>query len=288
MAKAKFRSTVAKCGDMKSNTALIDSGGSHHFFHSKRSFQNYERMEKTNVQAPRELSIIVEKCLVTLLIDGGFYVEAFHAPKLTTNILSVGQLSNSYNVLFTKDPPTRNCVSSCIMWRRNSTDVVLNNEIDEDGLYRMQIEKHCERSIDFAKYGHEVPCTCCGAKHNDVSQKALALDWHYKTGNSAPISEEIHEIVINFSRCRAVPSKIAGSIFCVPCATAKAQRAPVSRSLRMKINSLELVHMEISGKMHVPSLGSSNYAVGFVGDATAKSDVYFIKTKDELYPSLTY
>lgn len=74
MARIKFRSTVAQCGDPKSNSTLIDSGGSHHFFHSMSSFVNYERSEKQDVQAASEVSIPVDKAQLFVAIAGGIYV----------------------------------------------------------------------------------------------------------------------------------------------------------------------------------------------------------------------
>ena len=51
MAKIKLKSSVAKCGETKTDDALIDSGGSHHFFHSKKYFNNYQKIDVINVQA---------------------------------------------------------------------------------------------------------------------------------------------------------------------------------------------------------------------------------------------
>ena len=61
MAQLNFRSTVATVGIKKTGTALVDSGGTHRFFHSKKFFCDYEGMNKIDVQSATETSIIVGK-----------------------------------------------------------------------------------------------------------------------------------------------------------------------------------------------------------------------------------
>lgn len=58
--------------------------------------------------------------------------------------------------------------------------------------------------------------------------------------------------------------------------------------MRVTTFPLELIHLEITGKMHTTSLSGCYYAIGFVDDRTAKSDVHFSKKKDDLFASLTY
>ena len=78
------------------------------------------------------------------------------------------------------------------------------------------------------------------------------------------------------------------SIFCIPCQLGKAQRGKVSRTTRFTASPLELVHLYITGKIATPPLGGCLYAVGFVDDFTAKTDVHFIKQKSDLFMSLKY
>ena len=50
MARIKYCSTVATCGEEKTNDALIASGGSHHFFYKKRFFIEYKSIKNKDVQ----------------------------------------------------------------------------------------------------------------------------------------------------------------------------------------------------------------------------------------------
>lgn len=51
---------------------------------------------------------------------------------------------------------------------------------------------------------------------------------------------------------------------------------------------LELVHLDITGKISSPSFSGCLFAVGFVDDYTAKTDVCFKKSKSHLFLALTY
>lgn len=72
---------------------------------------------------------------------------------------------------------------------------------------------------------------------------------------------------------------------CVPCITAKARRSPVLSSTRKTSRPLELVHLDISVPVE-PSIEKLLYTVAFLDDNTAKSDVYLLKAKSELFNTL--
>ena len=61
MAKIKFRSKVATVSDDKCNDACIESGVTHHFFHSKSSFRPYERIDPVSYIAATSTSKLVGK-----------------------------------------------------------------------------------------------------------------------------------------------------------------------------------------------------------------------------------
>ena len=94
------------------------------------------------------------------------------------------------------------------------------------------------------------------------------------------------KLATTFENFKPFSKQILESSYCIPCATAKAGRGSVSNSLRATLSPLELVQLDISGKMSTKSIGNNNHAVGFVEDFTSKSDVYFIKIKGDLFPSL--
>lgn len=84
------------------------------------------------------------------------------------------------------------------------------------------------------------------------------------------------------------PRQIMEELLCIPCAIGKTQRRPVLPSTPRKTFSLELVHVDITAKMNTNSFGSYQYAVRFPDDFSAKTDVYFIKKRIELYRALQH
>ena len=84
----------------KTNVAYIDSGGTHHFFHSRSYFETYETIDTTDVSVASGKSNLVGKGTVTLPINGSLKVEAFHAPQFESNIISVRALSKTYEIAF--------------------------------------------------------------------------------------------------------------------------------------------------------------------------------------------
>ena len=294
MARIKYRSTVATCGEEKSKDTLIDSGGSHHFFHNKRSFIEYQSVKNKDVQAAAEMSTIVGKGKVFIPLGGGYLVEAYHTPYFQANILSVGLLTRRFNTLFTMDPPARNFISTCIITQRNTNKIVEMVEIGDDGLYRLDLP---------ASGAQDLQCfpasICTSDKHVDIecimcprlflssakTEQDWAKEWHNRTGHPHAdryiLLSNATEDVLFFSR------QTLNSIFSIPCQLGKSQ-GQISRTTRLTASPLELVHLDITGKLATPSLGGCHYAVGFVDDFTAKTDVHFIKQESDLFISLKY
>ena len=69
------------------------------------------------------------------------------------------------------------------------------------------------------------------------------------------------------------------------CKIAKMQRAPVKPSTRRTSQTLELVHLDISGKVE-PSTSGAIHTVAFLKDYTATSCVRLLKKKSELLQAL--
>lgn len=138
MAKIKFKSTLEKFNDEKEPNALIDSGGTHHFFYSKSSFETYEEIPSKKVKSAAGQSSIVGRGTVRLPIDDGITVEAFHAPLFSWNILSVGKLSYMYDITLSTEINNSEKTSFCIFKRKGSASVILKQAI-EGGFYIIKL-----------------------------------------------------------------------------------------------------------------------------------------------------
>ena len=83
MAKIKLRSKFDTILDEKCNDAYNESSATHHLFHSKSSFINYEKIEPESVKLASSTSKLVDKGTIKLPFDNVIIIEAYHAPEFS-------------------------------------------------------------------------------------------------------------------------------------------------------------------------------------------------------------
>ncbi len=102
MTQVKFRCNIAEFSETKNPNAYVDSGATHHFSYRRSSFCTHEAIKEENVQGANATSEIVGKGTISLPIGGGIDVEAYHAPKFSSNIISVGLLQKNFEIVFSE------------------------------------------------------------------------------------------------------------------------------------------------------------------------------------------
>ena len=73
---------------------------------------------------------------------------------------------------------------------------------------------------------------------------------------------------------------------CESCELAKHCRTSYSMSNKRSSNSFDVVHTDVWGPYHIPSMGGYRYFLLFVDDYTRFSWVYLMRSPDEV-PALT-
>lgn len=97
----------------------------------------------------------------------------------------------------------------------------------------------------------------------------LVTEWHRKLGH---IHAERHfKLSGQDNEVPKFDRVLLNNHQCIPCLTAKARRSSLSPSTRKATRPLELIHLDISGKVE-PSLHEFLYTAAFLDDFTAKSD----------------
>jgi len=275
MARIKFRSSIATCDERKKNVSLLDSGGSHNFYFSRDSFSNYRQIEPETVTVASSTSMVVGNGTICVPIDGGIHIEAYHAPEFSTNILSVGKLSEFFTVMFTSDPPAIAGVPTCIIYRRGSTSIVYQTQV-EDGLFTLNDSDNSSASSLEAAYT-VYTSGLGGPRKKNID---LALEWHCRTGH--PSADRYMRLSHQLSELPKFSMETLRNILCIPCSIYKAKRAPISGVPITSRDPLELIHIDILGPITPPSLSGNKYALGIVDDRTAKTDVFFLPEKKDL------
>jgi len=256
----EFCSKVAQTSLTKCDSAYIDSGATHHFFHSRKAFNNYKRIAPREVQAASAISTLVGKGNVWIPIGNGIKDESFHAPHLSSNIQSVGLLSSEYIVSFT------DCIkpyNACFLMEKGSWRILMEAP-RENGLYALRPPNSRTRAALTAAAS--------------PLKKDLPLEWHCRTGHLG--ADRYLQLSNQISSVPTFDRSILSQVQCVPCIQGKAKRSPVSRSTHRTSQPLELIHVDISGPVR-PSLAGNRYTIVILDDYTAKSDVFMLKTKDE-------
>ena len=100
-------------------------------------------------------------------------------------------------------------------------------------------------------------------------------EWHRRVGHPSP--ERYFKLSEMFSDVPKFDKPTLQPIQCVPCLIGRLKRFSIKKSQRITTHPLELIHLDISGKVE-PSLGGSIYTIGFLDDFTAKCDVFMIKS----------
>lgn len=118
LASIKYRSKVACLSTSKVDTAYIDNGATHNFFHDRTRFETYEKMDTTDVSIASAISCLVGYGIITLPIERELQVKDYHAPEFESNIVSPRLLSKTYDVTFYeffKPYPLVSCFDQALM-----------------------------------------------------------------------------------------------------------------------------------------------------------------------------
>ena len=261
MANIKFRSNLADTSGEKIYDAYIDSGATHHFFHHRSAFLNYKTIDTEPVLGATEITRIIGKGCVTLPIDNGLTIQAFHSHMFTANILSVALLRKKHEVLFSDSYTGQ---TACFLMRKKSFKIVNYYQL-RDGLYPLCLPASIPKSYK-----------------NSMRNESLDK-WHRKLGHIS--FDRYNDISRRVDEVSLLNRGLTRKYECVPCITAKLRRSPISKSTRKTTRFLELAHLDISKKVK-DSFHGYKYTIVFMDDYTAKSDFMFLKNWSELFDSL--
>lgn len=264
----RFRSTLATIDMNKSHKFLIDSGGTHNFVFDRSLFIEYEKIAKETVAAAFGTpSFIIGKGSVSIPIEGGRIIEAYHAPQFHSHILSVSQAATKMNLrsVFGLDYRGYNGNRGFLIDQTN--DQIVYQTPCRDGLY----------SIDLVNKAAST------SKISEASNTRQALEWHSKTGH--PSADRYYKLSKENPSVQKFTMETLKAIECTPCSTGKQKKAPTRATTPSAAAPLEEVHLDTSGKF-TPTLNGETYAVHFIDSFTAKSDLKLVKNRSEFLQSL--
>ena len=236
----------------------IDSGATKHmtfekdlivdFIEYKQPSKNYlgDKVIEVYGEGKERLSCYDESDSVELTLNKVLYV-----PDLSKNLLSVSAMAQmGAEVLFND--------GKCII-SKDEREITIGHLVDSK-LY--VVNTHEEVHIASA------------------ASPSLVL-WHSRFGhlNHTYIDRLIKDKLVEGMNC----SSGEVSRECEACAQGKMHRIPFPKKSEKKTSqTLELIHSDLCGPMHVDSMGGRNYVLTLTDDHTRYFKVYFIKSTSEV------
>jgi hypothetical protein len=122
-----------------------------------------------------------------------------------------------------------------------------------------------------------------GVEYINVAREAPDKNlWHCRFGHLGMngISKLINENMAEGMNCSDHGKE---SSLCESCVMGKQHRTPFPKDTRHRASELfEIIHTDVYGPMHVKSFGNSQYFVTFIDDYSKYTQVYFLKSKDQV------
>ena len=242
----------------------IDSGATQHMSSDKKDFINYTAFEnpiKVNLadksyllangwgQIPLQLFDVNRE--VNVLLNNALYI-----PKIQNKLFSVSSaVEDGGALLFDK--------KGVVLRKDNKSR---NIGVKKGKLYQLNCEPADSEE------------SCCLAKQDSV------LLWHERFGHLNKGDLKLLNDKEMVTGLKLSPIDETKGDVCHGCALGKSKRSHFpKKSKKTTTKPLELIHSDVLGPIHVPSLGrSSRYFVTFTDDFSRFVTVYILQTKDEV------
>jgi transposase InsO family protein len=107
--------------------------------------------------------------------------------------------------------------------------------------------------------------------------------WHARFGhlNYDALSKLVDDEMVEGLSCSSQEFKAAKAAVCEPCMIGKSTRQPFPKNAVQSTEPLQLLHMDLCGPMHIPSIGNARYILTIVDDYSRFSIVKFLLHKSD-------
>ncbi|KAK4388519.1 Retrovirus-related Pol polyprotein from transposon RE2 [Sesamum angolense] len=242
---------------------IIDSGATSHMCSDVRACHNLHKSSITSsVFLPDGTSIQVKQSGHINLSKRLMLRDVLYVPTFQSNLISVSKLSSTSKLRFTFLP------SCCVIQDRMTNEVVaVAKQIKH--LYILS-----NQSFDAAFINSFLLDSS-----NFVSRviESDTLLWHKRLGHaSLKVLEHIP----------AMKKEIKNAEICTVCPLAKQHRLPFHRSTSSSFKPFDLVHVDIWGPYHKPSLSNCHYFLTIVDDYSRATWIFLMRHKSQTHTLL--
>lgn len=107
---------------------------------------------------------------------------------------------------------------------------------------------------------------------------SLARLWHLRMGHAHP------DAVIRYLRSqKGIKLSRRDFIACDECSQGKSSQSPATSPMYRSTTVLDLVHSDIIGPIHPPTINGNQYILSFIDDHTRLNTIYLLKHKSETF-----
>ena len=265
---AAFKASVesVESAEKKCCPWVIDSGASSHMTKEKHVMVNFQEFDKPEnvalgdgrvVKALGSGSVRMNMLFETTESKKAVLYDVLYVPKLTCNLFSVKLAVATGNTV--EFGPQK-----CCIWDENGKLRGIGSLADK--LYQLDCE---------------VAPTADTAYASVVSSQDCDL-WYQRLGH---VHEQILKKCVESEPVQGIDiKKMTELSFCEGCLAVKMCRKPFPTVGEIQsTRRLQLVHSDVCGPMHMPSIGGAKYFVTFIDDYTWCCAVYFMKHNLEVF-----
>lgn len=241
----------------KKRAWCLDSGCTSHMCSDREKFESLnDESGELKLASEQHVTQVKGKGTITVSMKADHYNlnDALYVPELSTNLMSVGKITDhGYTVVFQKDQALLKDSSGKTVLKAKRNNELYYIEFDE-------IEK------------------ANAVEGNDTN----IMRWHKKLGH---LNESDLKAASRNEFIKGLEIKEKEKLGdCETCLKGKMTSQPFNKSDGIKTKEpLEIVHTDVCGPMQVETFAGSRYFVTFIDDFTRYCCVYFIKRKSDVF-----
>lgn len=249
-----YYDTAFSASTLPIHETLFDTGSTAHMFKDKSLLDCPIEISPTKISVASEDGEIWATHRGSVDIGLVRLSNVLYSKKLTSNLISVGRLCDSgFKAVFTKN-------DGCIK--------------DSSGRVLIRMSRNPRHS----RLGHPVIPDHEQAAFTSDRNSTLARLWHLRLGHSHP-DAVIEVLKSQFGNHLSRKDFIA----CDECSQGKSSQTPATNPLYRSPSVLDVVHSDIIGPIHPPTVNGNKYILTFIDDHTRFNAIYLFRNKSEAF-----
>jgi hypothetical protein len=280
--KGKYVNTASCLRSTRDNrkeeydTWILDSGSSNHISDRIEDFKDLEEISDEIVWGDNNACDVKGKGTIECFIKNGkgnFGIrlkDVLYVPNFGLRVMSIGSAAkHGWDFSVNEKQIVGKVNERTVLWAKRN----------EDNLYRFQIiMPHNGGEKKEVK-----PLIKKNLKTGRRSTEEAAKLWHERMGH---LSWESLETMQRKGMVRGLPENLKRKKdeVCDVCREMKSTRLPFQeRKVKRANGLLDVIHSDVCGPISPKSLGGNRYFVSFTDDHSRKSDIFFLKKKNEVF-----